>query len=149
MSMDWINEAKRIFCMDKPKHFTNYKHCEECEEHDQTLVNSSIDTISLEELGNPGWDPICFSSAEGKKFYMPALIRLSLETIDDDFYFGQLLFHLEADGANNNLFISCNSEQREYIKTFIEYIILQHSEQLVIQHYENEALRVQEIWSNA
>ena len=84
-NMDWISEAKRIFRMAKPEHFANYEHCEECEEHDQTLINSSIDTIGFGELGNPGWDPICFSSTEGKKYYMPSFIRLSLETMDDDF----------------------------------------------------------------
>jgi hypothetical protein len=43
--MDWAREAKRLFCVDKPKHFTNYTHCEE---HDQTLINSTIDSIGLE-----------------------------------------------------------------------------------------------------
>ena len=135
--------------MEKPRHFTNYKHCEECEEHDQTLLNSSIDKIGLGELGNPGWDPICFSSAIGKQYYMPSFIRLSLETMDDEFYFGQLLFHLEADGNGNELFLSCNQEQRAFIHAFVEYVILQYTEQLEANCYENEALKVQEIWSNA
>ncbi|WP_417446317.1 DUF6714 family protein [Kangiella sp.] len=148
-SMDWVGEAKRLFHMEKPRHFTDYKHCDECEEHDQTLINSTIDTISLDELGSPGWDPLCFATAEGKKYYMPSLIRLSLETMNNEFYFGQFLFHLEADGKGNELYMACNSEQRELIKAFVEYAILNYAEQLEDNGYQNEALKVQEIWSNA
>lgn len=144
----WIDEAKRIFRMDKPEHFTNHEHCCECEEHDQTLIRSSIDEIGLEELGNPGWDPICFASSEGKKYYMPSFIRLSLDTIDDEFYFAQFLFHLEYDGRQNNLYLSCNAKQREFILKFVEHVILQYSAQLESASCENEAMRVHEIWSN-
>lgn len=146
--MDWINEAKRLFRMDKPENFTNYKHCEECEEHDQTLRNGSIDSIGLEELGNPGWDPICFASTDGKKYYMPALIRLSLNTVNDEFYFGQLLFHLEGSGPENELYSSCNPVQRRFILDFIEHMIMTYTPQIESEFYENEALRVREIWSN-
>ncbi len=146
--MDWITEAKRIFYIDKPEHFTNYEHCEECLEHDQTLLNSSIDTIGLTELGNPGWDPMCFASTEGKKYYMPSLIRLSLETMDSDFYFGQLLFHLESNGKDNDFYLGCNSDQRTFILSFIEHIILNYTIHLVENFCEHEALKAQEIWSN-
>ena len=89
MKRDWIDEAARLFQADKTDRLTNHNHCEECAVHDQTLINSSIDTIGLEQLGNPGWAPICFCSDEGKKYYMPSLIRLRIETIDDEFYFEQ------------------------------------------------------------
>ncbi len=146
--MDWVGEAKRLFHMKKPRHFADYKHCDECEEHDQTLINSTIDTISLDELGNPGWDSLCFATAEGKKFYMPSLIRLSLETMNNEFYFGQLLFYLEADGQGNELYTACNSKQREFIQAFVEFVILNYAVQIEGNGYQNEALKVQEIWSN-
>ena len=92
--MDWIDRAKYLFKAPKPEHFTNFNHCEECEEHDQTLLALDIDIIGIDELGNPGWDPICFASPEGKKYYLPALIRLSLDTMMDEFYLDQFLFHL-------------------------------------------------------
>lgn len=145
--MDWIKEAKKVFRIEKPLHFTNYKHCEECNEHDQTLLNSSIDNIGLDELGNPGWDPICFATNEGKKYFMPSLIRLSLETMDDEFYFGQFLFHLESDGKRNELFLSCNQPQRDLILSFVEYVILNYTEQIEYHGYEHEALTVQNIWA--
>ncbi len=147
--MDWVNRAKKIFYCEKPQHFTNYRHCEECQEHDETLIGSSIDSISLEELGNPGWDPICFCGDEGKKYYMPAFIRLSLETMDsNDFYLEQFLFHLEGDGKENSLFLSCNKQQRDYIVKFLEYVINSFTEQIEHHYCVNEILTVHEIWSD-
>lgn len=147
-NMDWIKEAKRLFIADKPEHFTNVEHCEECSEHDETLLRSSIDTIGLEELGNPGWDPICFSSPEGIKYYMPAFVRLSLETIENEFYLGQFLFHLESDGKDNALVKSCSSAQREFVVKLMDYFILTHSKEIDLHGCENEIFRVQEIWEN-
>jgi len=80
---------------------------------------------------------------------MPSFIRLSLETMDDDFYFGQFLFHLEADGKGNELYLACNTEQRKFIRAFVDYVLLHHTEQLEANCYEDEALKTQEIWSNA
>jgi hypothetical protein len=35
--MDWIQQATQLFNVPKPVHFTNYRHCCECAEHDETL----------------------------------------------------------------------------------------------------------------
>jgi hypothetical protein len=67
--------------MPKPVHFTNYRHGCQCAEHDAVLTASDVNAIGLQQLGNPGWDPLCFTSAEGLLYYMPALIRLTLETM--------------------------------------------------------------------
>lgn len=144
---DWIAEARSLFLAEKPEHFTNYEHCDECQEHDQTLLAGQIDTIGLEELGNPGWDPICFSSAEGVKYYMPALIRLSLESVADAFYLEQLLFHLEFDGANNKLYLVCDSAQREFMVRFLDHMILNYAGELEKNCCADDALRVRELWS--
>jgi translation initiation factor 2 beta subunit (eIF-2beta)/eIF-5 len=45
--VNWIAEAKRVFKAEKPKYFTNYQYCEECAEHDKTLIHSDIDIIGL------------------------------------------------------------------------------------------------------
>ncbi len=145
--MDWIEGSKRIFNVKKPEHFTNFNHCEECADHDKILINSDFDTINLHQLGNPGWDPICFCSTEGKKYYMPAFIRLSLETINNDCYLAQFLFHLENDGSENKLVLSCNNEQRQFIVEFLEYIIEQYAESVDINMCSDDILRVREVWS--
>ena len=79
--MDWTQQAKRLFNIPKPEHFTNHRHCCECAEHDATLLACDVDSISLQQLGNPGWDPLCFASPGGVLYYLPALIRITLDTM--------------------------------------------------------------------
>ena len=148
--MDWKEQAKQKFNAPKPEHFTDYRHCCECAEHDQTLLTFNIDTIGLEQLGNPGWDPLCFSSPEGMIYYMPALIRLTVDTITkpQESYLDQMLFHLIKDGPRNSLVSACNEEQRKFIAQFLEYLIAEHAEQIASQVLtSDDVLRAHEIWS--
>jgi len=147
-SMNWIETAKALFRAEKPEHFTNYRHCDECQEHDETLRGTAIDTIGLAELGSPSWDPLCFCSAEGKKYFMPALVRLSLETVDDAFYFSQFLFHLEADGVDHALVKSCTGEQRAFIAAFLRHMMENHAGTIDRQRCSDDVLRTYEIWAD-
>lgn len=70
-------------------------YCEECVEHNETLAAHTPDTITLAQLGNAGWDPLCFANHQAFRYYLPALIRLSF---GPDGYWSQLLFHLNCDG---------------------------------------------------
>lgn len=147
--MDWIDEAKKQFKIDKPAHFTNFTHCDECAEHDQTLLSHDIDSIGLNELGNPGWDPICFCSDEGKKYYLPALVRLSLSTIQDEFYFDQFLFHLMSYQLENSFYENCTPVQRQYIASFLKHMIETYPEQLEQNFAADDALLAYGTWSAA
>jgi hypothetical protein len=130
--MDWIQEAKWLFNVPKPAHFTNYQHCCECAEHDHMLVTADVDTIGLEHLGNPGWDPLCFAAVEGLLYYMPALIRLTLDTMNtpQKRYLDQLLFHLMRDGNDNGLVRACSPEQRAFIAGFLAHLMETYSAQI-------------------
>ena len=143
----WIDRAKKLFNAPKPEHFTNFNHCPECAEHDQTLLAADIDTIGLDELGNPGWDPICFASPEGKKYYLPAFIRLSLDTMKDEFYIEQFLFHLEGDGPDSAFYRSCTKAQKNFVASFIEYVIEQYAEEIEANSCTDKSLSSYEIWS--
>ena len=146
--MDWTQEAKRIFKVPKPEHFTDFRHCCECAEHDQVLLSNDVDSIGLTELGNPGWDPICFCNAEGFLYYMPALIRLTLETMNDQQYIDQFLFHLIGDGRDNRRVSACNHEQRKFIARFLEYLVENYSSQLDDGvYYSDDILKAHYIWN--
>ena len=150
MDIDWKLQAKLIFNTPKPEHFTDYRHCCECAEHDQTLLAFDVDSIGLEQLGNPGWDPLCFSSPEGLIYYMPALVRLTVDTVDNarESYLDQMLFHLIKDGPRNNLVIACSDGQRRFIAQFLEYLITQHTTQIASEVFaSDDILRAHEIWS--
>ena len=68
--------------------------CEECLGHEATMQAFPPDNLPLNKLGNPGWDPICFASAEALAYFMPGLVRIVLQHTQD--YLQQFLFHLEA-----------------------------------------------------
>ena len=147
--MDWKQQARLLFNLKKPAHFANYRHCCECAEHDQTLLAFDVDSIGLPQLGNPGWDPLCFSSAEGLMYYMPALIRLTLDTMDDrrETYLDQMLFHLTQDGRGNRLVSACSKEQREFVADFLEYLIEKHCAQIEAGAFtSDDILKAHEIW---
>jgi hypothetical protein len=110
--MDWIQQTKQLFNVPKPEHFTNHRHCCECAEHDETLLAQDVNSIGIEQLGNPGWDPLCFVSPEGFLYYLPALIRITLATMDkpQERYLDQLLFHLIRDGKDHDLVRACSPD---------------------------------------
>lgn len=57
----------------RPEHFTDFTHCCECAEHDEALRSRDRASLRIEDVGNPGWDPLCFCSAEGIAYFFPAL----------------------------------------------------------------------------
>ena len=74
-SPDLIAEAALLFGNERrPEHFTNYRHCCECAEHDETLRNTTPDQLTYDDV-SPGWDPLCFITPEGFRYYFPALVR--------------------------------------------------------------------------
>jgi hypothetical protein len=144
---DWVAEAALRFAAPKPGEFTDSTHCDECAEHNETLLNEDLDTIGLEELGNPGWDPITLSSVAGKLYYMPAMIRLSLESLDGEFYFSQFLFHLRWDGPDNMLLQACSPAQRSLVADFVAYMIESHPQQLDNYLASDDAIDAHQIWA--
>ena len=69
--------------------------CEECEEHNETMKAHTPGTISLKEVGNAAWDPMCMASDAAFAYFLPGLVRLACET---PWYSDQLLFHLNSPG---------------------------------------------------
>ena len=137
--------------MRKPDHFTNYMHCEECAEHDETLRLHDRETLRLDHVHNPGWDPLCFCSAEGKAYYMPALVRFALapSVRGGDWYWDQLLFHLAGDGPNNELIAYCNEAQRKAVAQFLAHIVQARTAEVEQSSSGDELLRVHEYWTQA
>jgi len=147
--MDWIQQATQLFNVPKPEHFTNHCHCCACAEHDETLLAYDVNTIGVEQLGNPGWDPLCFSSVEGFLYYVPALIRITLDTMEkpQERYLDQFLFHLMRDGKDNDVVRACSPEQRAFVAEFLEYLMERYSAELDGYTYSDAILKAYEIWS--
>jgi len=120
-----VEEAKKLFpANNRPGAFIrNPDHCCECAEHEETLREHDQDSIGIEQLGNAGWDPICFISPEGYKYYFPALVRLALNDSDNMSYIEQFLFSLAYDGPNNERFKSFSEEQKQFVRKLLLEII--------------------------
>lgn len=100
--------------LERPEHFTNHLHCEECAEHDQTLLQSDRDSLQVDAVTNPGWDPISFCSPHGKAYYLPSLVRFALNAVEGSGmpYWQHLQIHLEGDGPNSSLIEYCSTPRR-------------------------------------
>ena len=116
---DVLLDVERAFAdVPLPEHFlTDYRHCCECAQHETTLATAPPATIGLADLGNTGWDPICFVSVEAFHYYLPALARLALGQGADS-YLDQFIFHLQRPERISRL----NSDQRAVLRRLLEYI---------------------------
>ena len=95
-----------------PENYTNRDHCDECAEHDETLRSCTPKSIGLEQLGNAGWDPICFVLPKAFKYYFPALVRLSLDSEGSNGYLDQFLFHVTYQGEGSRFFKHFSKAER-------------------------------------
>jgi hypothetical protein len=91
--------------------------CEECAEHEQTLASHTPETITLAELGNPGWDPMCFANDAAFAWYMPAMVRFALTT---DLYIDQLCFHLALPSRADALTAEQTGAVRDALWAYVE-----------------------------
>lgn len=146
-ALDVITKAFSI--CPRPQHFTDHEHCAECAEHDRTLLRKHVNTLSAEDVGNGGWDPICFVSPIGFLYYLPALARLCLEdpTYNYGWYGNQFFWHLISNGPRNERYLATSPEQRQAVVGFIEYVIESRSGHLDEYFAADDALKAMTIWN--
>jgi hypothetical protein len=134
----------------RPEHFTNYRHCCECAEHDEVLRSRDLDTLSIDDVGNQGWDPICFITPEGFAYYLPALARLAAGDPLPPYgwYAPQLLFHLCLDGARNVRVLACTTEQRHAVVDLLSHLVATRADLVDSYGCSEELLKAVEYWSD-
>jgi hypothetical protein len=106
----------------RPEHFTDYTHCEECREHDDTMRARELHSLTIEDLGNPGWDPVCFLTPDAFQYWFPAFVRLVFQGDESDSYLHQLLFHLTCEGVTNRHFSLFTRSQRQAVLAFLRHV---------------------------
>lgn len=134
--MNWIEEAKKLFRNKRPNFFTEENPLLESFDHNETLLKFNVDSITIEELGNQGWDPICFINDEGYLYYFPAFIRLCVNSNEEDYYIGQFLFHITYEGLENERVRLFNKDQKFFFKKFLIYLYNEKTD--LIQLYGDE-----------
>jgi hypothetical protein len=135
----------------RPEHFTTYLHCEECAEHDEVLRSRTRESLTVANVGNPSWDPICFVTDEGFRYYFPALAKLALEppTAGHGWYFEQLLFHLNDADTPQKRRPACSPKQGEAVARFLQHILDTRGPRVVEHMCEDELRAAISLWSEA
>jgi hypothetical protein len=111
-----LGDIDRMFgSSPRPDQFTNDPtHCPECAEHEETLRSCTRETIGLEKLGQPGWDPICMASEAAFRYYLPALARLAFGRGEQQ-YLPQFVSHVGSRRAS-----AFNPAERRVLARFLE-----------------------------
>jgi hypothetical protein len=131
-----------------PEDFTDHRHCCECAEHDALLATRDVGSLRLEDVNNADRGPICFVTAEGSRYYLPALVRLALKSaMSENWYLPRLLFHLAYEGPQNRRVLCCSAAQQRAIGAVLWHVV-QTRPALVVRHgIEDDLQRPLEIWS--
>lgn len=74
------------------------------------------ETVSLEQVGSPAWDPVCYLTDEAWRYFMPGFARLALGR-GGHYYLDQFLFHLESGRVN-----CLNAKQCRVLSAFIDHL---------------------------
>ncbi len=101
----------------RPQHFTDRDHCCECADHDDLLLSRGLESLAIADVGNAGWDPICFVTDEAFFYYFPALARLALDVPSYGYgwYMVQLLFHLTYEDASNRRIVAAAPRHKQAV----------------------------------
>lgn len=134
----------------KPEHFTDFTHCEECREHDDTLRARTRETLRREDLGHAGWDPLNFCDGEGIGYLFPTLARFALMPAawhDHGWYGDQLLFHLTYAGADNKFLQWCSPAQRRAVSLLLSHLLDTRSDAISDHGCDDDLVQALELWA--
>jgi hypothetical protein len=101
----------------RPHDYINRHHCGECEEHYQELLEVPVEKIAYAHVENAGWDPTCFLSSEGFRYYFPGLARIADQHRED--WLGVLVSRLESWQVE-----SFSAADRALVRELLEYWFL-------------------------
>jgi len=137
--------------IERPEHFTNHTHCDECWEHDEVLRSRTREILSIEDVGSQAWNPITMATPQGFAYYLPALARLALEPVPPnwDWYGYIILFELRWNGPRNERWQYCNRDQRCAVCLLLEHLHRTRAESIKLYDCENKLLEALEVWSDS
>lgn len=111
--------------LDRPAHFTDVSHCDECAEQDTRLRLCNPRALSFEDVARAAFDPFCVASPQALGYFFPALAKLALAppSPDHGWYASQLLFHLQVDEVDNRFYRYCNDSQRVAVARLLAHLL--------------------------
>lgn len=110
---EMLTRVSDVFAdVSRPDHFTDYTHCDDCLQHDQTLQKVTVDSIGLKHLGNPAWDPIAVCTDDAFRYLLPGLLRTAV--VNPAQYFERFLLQLTAER-----FAALSPQEQSAVREFL------------------------------
>jgi hypothetical protein len=68
------------------------------------MATNTLESLSFEDVGNPGWNPTCLLSQEGFRYWFPALVRIACEDQQNGYWEDLFGFFLRPDHGRQQAF---------------------------------------------
>lgn len=132
----------------RPKHFTDYKHSEECYEHDQILLGTTLETLGPEHVGQSSYSPFPWMTARGFAHYMPRILELAIigeRNENGDLLLQDVLFYL-APGEGTDRFKKYNKHQVAAVYSALLFAKELYAEELEDNFYDEDMEKALTYW---
>lgn len=109
----------------RPEWFTVADGDPETMDHEALLSSRDRETLTLEDVNRPGYDPMTECLLPGYAYYFPTLARLALVQPVDRYswYASLLLDKLRFYEDSNHFYTYCNPAQRAAVASLIRHIL--------------------------
>ncbi|MDO5623558.1 MAG: hypothetical protein Q4G71_02600 [Pseudomonadota bacterium] len=108
-----------------PAHFTDdYLDGCDSQDHDEVLSARPRERLRRGDLGQSGWNPLCFTHAAATAYLFPTLARYALmpRISGREAYADLLLWNLENEGERNRFFSAFTPAQRAAVARFLRHL---------------------------
>jgi hypothetical protein len=108
----------------RPRRFALADEDQECMDHERLLQSRTRETLRIDDVNTPGYDPLTECFPEGIAYFFPALARFALVHPEDlsSWYAEQLLSHLRYGARDNRFYHFCNPSQRSAVAALVDHI---------------------------
>ncbi|WP_235492173.1 DUF6714 family protein [Paracidovorax avenae] len=106
----------------RPREFNDFLNVDdEFREHNALLQSRDHQSLTREDLGSVGWNPVGCMNVAGWRYWLPALgrIALSTERADRGYFMWDLLVYLK-NPESNPAFLSFTRHEREAVARFLK-----------------------------
>ena len=144
-----INRNYEAFAdIPRPPQFTDFEHCDECFEHNETMQKAGLRTLEATAMGTAGWSPLSFLTEQGLSYYMPRLLELALnldKNEHDESFLSHFLFHL-VPTEDYDRFANYSHEQCKTILESLRFALSRHRDQIVEEFIQEDIEAAIEYW---
>jgi len=132
----------------RPENFTNFEHCNECLEHNETMKSASLDNLSGLHVGTTGWSPLGFLTEEAYGHCMPRFWELAL-TGEKNEHGESVLSVLLTDlgiSISDDRFRGYSRNQCEAVVAALEFALERHRSSVVEEFIQSDLERAIRNW---